>query len=394
MRLIHVCETLSAAAGGPPVYVTGLCTALAHLGHEVHLCTPDSGIRPEAPLHTDAVHVHRVAARAFSHGRITICPGFRRLLKHLSPRADLIHTHGIWAPVCYNAAKVAKRARTPHVISPHGMLHASALRRSAWKKAIAWRLGVRRHLREAACFGALTADEVVGIRKRGLTSPVAVLPSAVEIGQFDSLPAPAEAEHRWPELANRRVALFLGRVHPIKGLEHLLRAWAQLPERLRDWRLVIAGPDEVKWRATLEALLIELGAAERVVWTGFVHGAEKYALLSKADAFVLPSFSEGQSCSLLESSAARLPAVVSPGSALDGLLAFGGAIQAPPEADAWADALTRLLDLSDDARHAMGQRARDLVEQRYAWPAVAGQMADVYEWLLAQADRPACIDLD
>jgi len=259
------------------------------------------------------------------------------------------------------------------------------------KKAMAWPLYVRKDLRRAAALHALTADEVDHVRSRALTAPIVLLPNAIDVGPFESLPEPTEAEQAWPQLIGRRAVLYLGRIHPIKGLEHLLRGWAQLPDPLGHWQLVITGPDEVGMQRQLQELTVELGAADRVTWTGPVHGPDKMALFGKAEAFVLPSFSEGLSRSLLEASAAALPAVATPGATLDGLAEADAILQAPPEPEAWAAALTDLLTRTDDQRRAMGRRAREVIERQYAWDTVAKHMATMYEWLLGKADCPDCL---
>ena len=252
-------------------------------------------------------------------------------------------------------------------------------------------MSVRRRLCRAGCLHSLTVQEADSARQCGVTSPVAVVPNGVDTEPFDSLPSETEVEKHWKQLTGRRVVLFLGRIHPKKGLEHLLRAWAHLPESLKDWRLVIAGPDEVGTRGRLEAMTVSLGAADRVTWVGPVYGREKQALWSKADAFVLPSFSEGLSCAMMEAAAAGLPVVATPQTILDGLVEADGGLAAPPEEAAWTATLTSLLGLSDDQRRAMGRRARELINQRYTWPRVAEQMAAVYGWLLNQRDRPECV---
>jgi poly(glycerol-phosphate) alpha-glucosyltransferase len=207
--------------------------------------------------------------------------------------------------------------------------------------------------------------------------------------------------------------LFLGRIHPKKGLVALLKAWAEIQnpksgiKNSKDWELVIAGWDQGGHEAQLKNLCGELGLqvssrawqedlklnscklktsppeleSADVHFFGPAFGEEKDALLRSADAFVLPSFSEGLPMSVLEAWSYGLPMVMTPECNLPEGFASGAALEIRSSAGGF-EGMRTLIEMTDQERAAMGMRGRRLVEERFTWPKVAAQMKAVYENLL------------
>lgn len=305
---------------------------------------------------------------------------------------DLVHLHGIWGYPSIAAERWRRATGGPTVISPHGMLDPWALRNSHWKKVLAGALYQRGHLRRATCLHALCEAEAAAFRAYGLTGPVAVIPNGVELpGEPLGTPPP------WAETlpAGARILLFLGRIHPKKGLPALLEGWAEamasraLPE---DWILAIAGWDQGGHEARLKAMASELGIAERVRFPGPQFGTAKRQSLERADAFVLPSLSEGLPMAVLEAWAHALPVLMTPQCNLPEGFAEDAALQADPTPASLADALGTLTAMTDAERRAMAGRGRALAAGRFGWPAVAAELRTLYDWALGGGARPATVD--
>ncbi len=174
--------------------------------------------------------------------------------------------------------------------------------------------------------------------------------------------------------------LFLGRINWKKGLDRLLAAFA----RVDDARLVIAGNDDDQYRPALEARAQQLGLADRVTFTGPVHGASKAALLTGAQLLVLPSYSENFGNVVLEAMAAGRAVVVTPEVGLAPVVA---SIGAGLVADGGPESLSRAMAtlLRDPAqRLAMGKRGEQAVAERFSWPTVAAQMEALYESVITR----------
>ena len=306
--------------------------------------------------------------------------------------ADLIHSHGLWMWSDRVAAKAARGLGKPHVVSPHGMLEPWAMRNSARKKQLMWRLFQGRALRDARCLHALCDAERVSMRALGLTNPIAVIPNGVNLEEFDDLPAATEFEAAFPAAKNRRVLLFMARLHPKKGLVPLLQAWQKLARQFPDWILAIAGPDEGGHRAELEAIVEREKLENSVIFTGMLNGGAKKAALARADAFVLPSLSEGFSIAILEAMACALPVLLTPECHFPDAVAARAAIEAQPDAASLEAGLRALMEQSADERAAMGARGRDLVARKYSWPSVAAQWKQLYQWCAHPATAPSFVE--
>ncbi|MCA9909599.1 MAG: glycosyltransferase [Anaerolineae bacterium] len=307
---------------------------------------------------------------------------------------DLLHAQGLWMYPSVVSMQWGRRQKQPVVISPRGMLDPWAVRNSAWKKRIAGSIFEDAHLRSAACLHALCVSEYEAIRSYGLRNPVAVIPNGVDLPP----PAIAQCPTNEARTGDERVLLFISRLHPKKGLLSLVRAWASAREdameRASNWKLVIAGWDQGGHRGELERLVTELGVEASIQFVGPLYGDEKVAQLSAADAFVLPSHSEGLPMAVLEAWASGLPVLLTPGCNLPEGITAGAALVMEPNVESIETTLKQLFALSDLDRVAMGERGRHLVEERFAWPKVAETMGDVYRWLLGEAARPASVILD
>ncbi|HEY5552488.1 MAG TPA: glycosyltransferase, partial [Opitutaceae bacterium] len=193
-------------------------------------------------------------------------------------------------------------------------------------------------------------------------------PNGIDVAAFDA-PGPAIAK-------SRKVILFLGRIHPKKGLPLLLSAWSRATRFHADWEIVIAGPDEEGHRAQLEAQIDADGIRDSVRFVGVVGGAGKLAWLRAADLFVLPSHSEGFSVAILESLASRAPVLATHACNFPAIETTGAGWLC----DAEAGSLGRALDaaLSSDAaeRSQRGLAGRALVERDYTWSAIARKLID------------------
>jgi poly(glycerol-phosphate) alpha-glucosyltransferase len=292
------------------------------------------------------------------------------------------------------------------------MLDAWALKNSALRKRLAWGAYQRRHLARAACIRALCGQEARSVRALGLKNPICVIPNGVDLPASDSNHGRLEdsdylegCDTRSASLASairgRRVLLYLGRLHPKKGLFELLRAWAMVPKR-NDWLLVIAGWDQCGFEAKLKALAstlslnwteepFELRSDVSLILAGPRFGTAKQNLLQACHACVLPSISEGLPMAVLEAWAHAKPVLMTAQCNLHQGFVAGAAIRIGPDALAIAAGLEELFRASDCTVTEFGTRGRRLVAERYAWPAVAGQLGAVYHWMLGTGSRPSCV---
>jgi glycosyltransferase involved in cell wall biosynthesis len=277
------------------------------------------------------------------------------------------------------------------VTSPHGMLDTWALANSGWKKRLATLLYERSCLSAAACIHALSEAEADSIRAFGLRKPVCVIPNGVDPIAAPGSPPP------WKDSvpAGAKVLLYLGRMHPKKGLDLLLEGWGRASNDLKtgEWHLVIAGWDQNAYLSKLVQAARGLPNRDTVHFLPPLYGAEKAAALTGAEAFVLASRSEGLPMAALEAWAAARPVLMTPQCNLPEGFAAGAAVAIEPHAISVAAGLRQLCSMGDQQRDEMGRRGLQLVERRFTWGRSAASLIGVYRWLLRDGPVPSCVIL-
>jgi glycosyltransferase involved in cell wall biosynthesis len=290
-----------------------------------------------------------------------------RLARSLDDRLpSLLHANGLWMYPSLASWRWSRRARRPYLISPHGMLDPWAVRRAVWKKRLVGWWFENAHLGGAACLHALTESEARAIRAYGLCNPICVIPNGVDPPKHVVLPRPAWAREIGED---RKIVLFLGRLHPKKGLENLLLAWkdVQSTAAAHGWILVLAGWDQGGHARRLERLTEALGIAGSVRFVGPQFDRDKAASFAWTDAFVLPSLSEGLPVAVLEAWSYGLPVLMTEACNLPEGIAAGAALSIGVDPAGIAAGLRRLFALSDAERRTVGARGRALVRARFTW---------------------------
>jgi glycosyltransferase involved in cell wall biosynthesis len=287
---------------------------------------------------------------------------------------DLVHLHSVFLWPTSAAARAAERAGVPYLLAPRGMLVPDLLRRRGRLRKALWIHLVERRTIAGAAGLHVTADlEAEEASRFGLPVPEAfVVPNGVNPEPYREgarlSPAVQEVLDRGPFL------LFLGRVSWKKGLDRLIPALSHVP----GVTLAIAGNDEEGYQSKLERLF---GLSDRVVFLGAVDGDDKAALLHRAAALVLPSYSENFGNAVLEAMAAGRPVVVTPEVGLAPVVREAGAgIVVEGDPDRLGPALRDLL--ADPDLDEMGRRGAEEAVRRFGWDAIAGKMEAAYRCLV------------
>ncbi|MER9242382.1 glycosyltransferase [Mesorhizobium sp. M0633] len=332
-----------------------------------------------------------LAARQYGVSSIRYAPSISRALSQA--RFDVVHQHGIWQTTSVQVSAWRRRTGGKVMISPRGMLDPWALRHSRWKKKAVELLFERSNLRGASCLHALNRSEAQAFRSYGLANPIAIIPNGID------LPDHRAGDGLLPKIksaAARRVLLFLGRLHPKKGISELIEAWSILrsdaPTVAASWQIVVAGWDDGGHELRLRELVTKRGLQNDVVFVGPLYGAAKDAALREADSFILPSYSEGLPMSVLEAWAYRLPVFMTDACNLPEGFAAAAAIRIETDPPALAAILSQALMRPDLADY--GTSGRRLVEERYVWDEIARSHIQVYRWMLDGGQPPPCVEIE
>lgn len=308
----------------------------------------------------------------------------RRELAKLAREAHIMHNHSLWMlPNIYPASAV-KGTKCRLVTSPRGTLSDYALSRSRWLKKIVWNLGQGSVLKNSACLHATSELELREIRKMGLKNPVAIIPNGIEIPNIQDKKISSN---------KLRKILFLGRIHPIKGIDVLLRVWGILEKEFPDWELFIVGPDNEGYLYRMQALAKDLNI-KRVTFPGPVYGEEKRKVYQSADLFVLPTHSENFGMVVAEALANSLPVIVTQKAPWQGLEIH--------ECGWWIDigegplieCLKEALSLQKEELESRGLNGRVWMEREFSWLHIGQMMHQTYLWILGGGTPPDWVRID
>ena len=386
MTIVHIVPSVARESSGPSYAVPRLCESMIAAGADVQLAT--LAVAPNSPP--------PAFLRRFQPGlgseRLGRSPALRRWLEEQvrGGEAAILHAHGLWQMSVVYPSWAVRRGDAKLIVSPRGTLSPTALRQGSSLKPLYWTAIQRPALGRAACFHATAEHEYEDLRRLGFRQPVAIIPNGVD------LPSPAATPK---SRESGRTLLFLGRLHPVKGVDTLIDAWCLVQDRFPAWRLVIAGGDAGAagnggYGETLRRAAAARGA-DRVRFTGELRGDAKWNAYRAAELYVLPSRSESFGMTVAEALAAGTPVVTTRATPWRALVdqRAGWCIDAGAEAlaAALADALAR----DPAALREMGRRGRCWMAAEYAWLAIGRRMMRTCDWLLgANPEKPQWVRTD
>ncbi len=311
MNILQCVGDIDPALGGSVEAARQLAIALDRLGHGAELVTLRQPRPDWIAGWPGAVH-----CAGPSLTRYLYSPHLHKWIAQHAPKYDAIVIHGLWRYTSVGVWRGLRGHKVPYFVFAHGMLDPYFKRAHPAKhlqKAACWLASERRVLRDAKAVLFTCAEE--RLRARRTFWPYSCRERVVGLGiarpEGDLTTQKREFYTSFPQLAGKRLALFLARIHPKKGCDLLIRAFARVASKDPLLYLVMAGPDECGWKAKLECLAAKLGVRSRVVWTGPLFGALKQGALGAADVLALPSHTENFGISVVEAMACGVPVLVS-----------------------------------------------------------------------------------
>lgn len=370
MRVAFIAGHLSRRASGVRQMIEGLSGALAARGVGIRVFGIDdaawqSGDR-ESWKGGDAQTLRR-----FGPANFGFVPGLAAALDAFAP--DLVHQHGIWMYSSAVSGAWAKRTGGALVISPHGMLAPAALTYSPMRKRVISALFQNQCFERAAAFHATAPKEAADITAYLGDVNTAVIANGVA---DTAVPRP-----KWSD--RKRRVLAIGRLHPVKGYDRLIAAWARLADKTRDWSLEIAGPDPDGHGDQLQEQVQSLGL-QNVTIGPPRYGEERDNLIASSRLFALPSLTENFALTVPEALVCSTPVLASTGAPWEGLADNGCGWWVAPEADQLALALQDALSMPDDELCQMGEAGRAWALAEFGWDGIAQQMSEFYADVLAK----------
>jgi len=365
MRILHVLPSRAADYGGPVQVAESLGSEAERNGCMVTIL-PDV-----ARKHLDVL------------GTYIYWPGWRGLrdIAGQVSIADIVHVHGLWTIPATVACSAARHHAKPYLVTAHGMLDSWSLSRSRRKKLLYASLIERRNLDRAAALHFVSDSEHAEARSWGVLARPFVIPNGIDPDEFNDLPTRQALYDRVPQARGKIIVLFLGRLHPKKGLDVLIPAFADALSANGDLHLLIAGPDEGGYRVQVDRWITQHDIAEAATIMGPVYGSAKRIVLGGADIFALSSHEEADSIAIKEAMASRLPVLISHQCRLPEVSTHKAGLVTATTRRETAEALLTL-GASAQLRGELGANGVRLIRERYALPQIGRRMLDVYADIL------------
>lgn len=346
------------------------------LMHEDEYSVEDAKVYEGAFLHTYKI---------YGPTNFVFSPDMYDIMCEIKP--DLIHTQTLWMYNSFVVLKYKMNFNVPVIISPHGMLDEFQLRTSWWKKRIALFFYERKNLDTASCIHALCSSERNSVYNFVKNVPVATIPNGVDLPKV--VDSPTSILPYWKK-QDKKTLLFLSRVDKKKNIDSLIRAWNKSDWAAYNWQLVIAG--EAKDSKYLELLNSLGGANNAVYFIGGQYGENKDITFRNADAFILPSYSEGLPMAVLEAWSYRKIALITPQCNLPEAFEKHASIKIETDVDSILSGLNHLFKMSLSEKSLIENNAYDLVRKKFTWDAVAEKMKLLYDFILNEGVIPDFIE--
>jgi len=379
---MHVVASLENEAAGTTICVQRLAEEMARAKAEVRIATVGNA---EAMRDKDFV-LHNCDldwARTPVLSRLLVSKALRRRLVEQASATDIFHNHGLWRMPNIYPGQVAAGRRPLLVVSPHGMLGPGALAFSRRAKDFFWRYAQKSALKQAAFWHATSKKELDDIRAFGIDAPIALVPNGVDL--------PATWGHLPQGPAGRKRLLFLGRLHPKKGLDSLLRVWCRIAPDFEDWDFAIVGPIEDQYAREYRSK-VEQSAMPRIIFEGPRYGAEKLTEYRAASLLVLPTLDENFGMTVAESLAAGMPVICSKGAPWAGLLEHDCGWWIDHGDEALEHHLRNAMATTPSHLAEMGARGRAWMDRDFSWRTMAERLLEAYLWAVGVGARPSFVD--
>lgn len=374
MRILQVAHSLSSKTDGVVTYLYQISKELSKRGHEVVIYASDDDPNQEylESLQQEGVKVYLFKSSLNLAGFYVTLDMPSRLKKEIKD-FDLIHMHNTRTFQNVIARHYAQKYNIPYILQAHGSLPKIAFRRNL--KSLFDILVGYRIVQDAAKLIALSEAEVEQYRNMGAKEKkIEIFFNGIDLSEFNSLPQRGNFRKRFSIDYNKKMILYLGRIHRTKGIDLLVKTFSDISKKLNDSILVIVGPD-VGYLSTLKKLVADLQLRDNVLFTGAISQKQKLEAYRDADVFVTCSYT-GFPTTFLEACACGLPIVTTEkGDKLNWINNNVGYVVQYDEASL-GNAIFKILT-NEKLKKEFVENCKKVV-QNFAWPKIIEQLENIY----------------
>lgn len=387
MKILHICpwfpESPLLAASGVVHVVYHISRELARRGHDVTICTSSSadGVvsgkqirRTGNPVILDGIRIFRFPY-SISYYTFFLTPQVIPYIKNNLNAFDLAHLHDIRSFQSIVTRRYAKKNGVPYVLQPHGSYLGTFE-----EKKLTWLLDNAcsfRVLRDSNRVLALNKTEAAYYERRGIAAEkIDIVPNGIDASKYGQARIWGRFRKKFGIRKDELVILYVGRIASTKGLALLLEAFSDVKKYLPATKLVLVGPDDLRFESTLKKRAKNLKIEDSILFTGPVSESDKTNAYTDADVFVTPSFT-GFPLTFLEACACGTPIITTRnGDPIDWIDGQVGYVTDYDKTEL-TEAITSVLS-DDKIKVKFKANCRMLVEKQFAWPKIVDKIEEIY----------------
>ena len=390
MKILQVISAFypAHAYGGTVEVAYHLSKELVRRGHEVTVYTSDSldkyHRQKSSVSEIDGIKVYYFTSLnnrlAWNH-RLIFIPSILPRLRREINSFDIVHLHSYYTFLNIATYHYAKKHNIPYVLQAHGSV-LPIFKKQRLKKFFNLFWGYR-ILKDASKIIALTKIEAEQYKEMGVDEDkIEIVPNGIDLSEYENLPKKGEFRKKYSIRDDEKMILYLGRIHKIKGIDLLVKAFADLINELDGVRLVIVGPDD-GFLSTLKRQIRDLKIGDKILFTGPLYEMDKLKAYVDADVYVLPSVYEIFGITVLEACVCGTPVIVTDRCGIADFIDGRGGYVVEYEKDQLRDVIIKVLR-DEELRRRFGEEGKRLVREEFGWDKVVGKVEEVYLSLLAE----------
>ena len=364
-KILQIIPSFNKSWGGPRKMVEELSNHIINekFGNVDILCTNVFGDYSKSK--NEHINIYQFKTSIYNPIWIGHSNDFMKFINERIYEYDVLHIHEMWHYLHYYSIKLASKHKIPYIVTPHGGLEKRRL--SSIKKKLFFRLIEKKICENAKYIHALTEFEENDILLSCPNATTRVIPNGIN-------KAPQSEKinlvlNKFNINKSSKIILFLGRLHKDKGIDLLINSFKRIKEK--SWVLIIAGPDEHNYEQKYRN-------QKNIIFTGLVEGNQKACLFEICDVFILPSFGEGFSISVLEAMSYKKPLIISNFCYFPDIKKHNAGLIIELSEESIISALNKILN-NDELKSEMGNNSFRLVREKYDDKSIYNQIIDLYK---------------
>jgi len=358
MRILMVHDTVNPLHGGSIERSMQIGKALFDRGHRIDLLTLRKDFDKDYAKRNGVTNYFLLNSIKINY----LIPLFNfKRISSICSEYDVIHISKNWSLLAFFISIIAKNRKIPFIFSPMGWVTFKN-NKSVFFKNIYFRFCTKYILKN--CITCITVSNIEYNDCKKIINNVIKIPNGFDKIQFES-PILNNFKINF-NLFNKKTFLFLGRMHPIKGVDILIESFINLHEINRDWQLVLIGPRN-DYRIILEDIAKSSVCNESIFFLDPLFDEQKIQAYYSCDVFVVPSRYDAMTIVAVEAAACGKPIIITETSDFNELNENGGSIQVAATIEGITFALKKAINSTNEDLITTGTKAKIFVNDKYEW---------------------------